>query len=258
MTGPLWYACGEDTIPAGEDWLAALERERLAQIRFTKRRTEFLLRRAVGKRAVAAVLSLGDDPATCGRIGMLNHPSGAPYVVLDGAVLDLEVSLTDRAGHAVALIRPSGSQARGPVGIDLELVEARTDGFVEDFLTAGEAAWVRARGQVAVDANLLWSAKEAALKVLKVGLRADTRTVEVRVDDTVRADGWAALEVVQVGTGASFPGWWRRDGYFVLTVVTTQPDGPPQALPGTGDLAAAEPVHSWLAAPVVRPAVPNT
>lgn len=257
MTGPLWYACGEDTIPAGEDWLAALERERLAQIRFTKRRTEFLLRRTVGKRAVAAVLSLGDDPATCGRIGMLNHPSGAPYVVLDGAVLDLEVSLTDRAGHAVALIRPSGSQARGPVGIDLELVEERTNGFVEDFLTAGEAAWVRARGQVAVDANLLWSAKEAALKVLKVGLRADTRTVEVRVDDTVRADGWAALEVVQGESGATFPGWWRRDGHFVLTVVTTHPDGPPQALPGTGNLAAAEPIHSWLAEPVVRPAGPN-
>jgi len=31
-------------------------------------------------------------------------------------------------------------------------------------------------------ANLIWSAKDAALKVLKVGLRADTREIELEFD----------------------------------------------------------------------------
>lgn len=258
MAGMRWYSCGEDAIPAGESWLVPRERERLARMRFTKRRTEYQLRRCAGKRAVAAALDLPHDPATLGRIAMLNAPGGAPYAELDGSPAGFDVSLTDRAGHAVALLGEPGSMPSGSLGVDLEIVEARSAGFVADFLTPPEQAYVAAeRERAGVDgwdaaANLIWSAKEAALKVQRVGLRADTRSVVVTVQPVARDDGWGVLGI-QSAAGESFTGWWRRDGAFLLTLATRAPAPPPAAMPGSGDLSRAIPTHSWLANPLALP-----
>jgi len=257
MSGPglQWFACGEDAIPGGTDWLVPRERERLAGMRFTKRRTEYLLRRCAGKRAVATAYGLGEAPATLARIAMLNAPGGAPYVEIDGVRTDFDISLTDRAGHAVALLGPPGSMAAGTLGIDLEIVEPRSEGFVADFLTRPEQDWVGSeRDRGAADgwdaaANLIWSAKEAALKVQRVGLRADTRSVLVTVHPLTRSDGWGELAIAST-SGDRFVGWWRRDGAFVLTLATRAAGEPPSRLPGGADLAASTPVHSWLANPL--------
>ena len=257
-----WLARGEGSIPSGEAWLHDRERERLAAMCFTKRRNEYLVRRLAAKAAVASALGLPEDVVALGRIGVLNHPTGAPYVVVDGKAPGLEVSLTDRAGWAVCLV----GRDLGALGVDLEIVEPRSRGFVTDFLTEAEQATVAACAAAGPDghdaaANLIWSAKESALKVLRVGLRADTRTVEVELADpaqvTPAASGgagvWSALEVrTRVGV---MPGWWRRDGIFLTTLVT-QPGArldPPLLLPGTADLATAEPIYSWQAHPVHEP-----
>jgi 4'-phosphopantetheinyl transferase len=255
--GLRWLACGEDVVPAGEGWLVPRERERLSRMRFTKRRTEYLLRRCAGKRAVAASLGLPTDEASLARIAMLNAPGGAPYVEIDGQRADFDISLTDRAGQAVALVGPSGSMAAGTLGIDLEIAEPRSAGFVADFLTPPEQQWVAdqraAHGADGWDAaaNLIWSAKEAALKVLRVGLRADTRSVVVTVHPVARADGWGELLID--GGAQAFPGWWRRDGAFLLTLATRTPTPPPAPMPGSADLGVAIPTHSWMANPVHRP-----
>lgn len=252
-----WLAQSEGDVAADLSWLTERERLRLERARFTKRRNEYLLRRWTGKQAVAVAVGMPRDLVTLGRIAMLNHPGGAPYVEIDGRPGGMDVSLSDRAGTAVALVGESGT-GPGTLGIDVEVVEARTEGFVRDFLTEGEAAYVRARRERdgddgwAESANLIWSAKEAALKVLRVGLRADTRTVAVTVDERRRPDGWAALTVTSV-RGHVFPGWWRRDGVFLLTLAYAAgsvPPPPPALLPGGSDLAAAVPVHSWLARPL--------
>jgi 4'-phosphopantetheinyl transferase len=256
VAGVRWLARGEATIPAGTDWLDDVERRRAAGMRYTKRRTEYLLRRYAGKSAVAAAVGLPDDPAALGRIAVLNAPTGAPYVQVDGRRLAMDVSLTDRAGWAVCLV---GADL-GAVGCDLEIVEPRSPGFVADFLTGDEQAVVAAAGALGgqardAAANLVWSAKESALKVLRTGLRADTRTVEVALPDVAplaqASAGWKPLTVTTV-LGV-LPGWWRRDGVFLLTVVAGSADAlgePPAALPGGADLATAEPVHSWLARPL--------
>lgn len=240
-------------MPPGLDWLSPRERLRLDRFRFPKRRTEYLLRRWAGKSAVARSIGWRTDSASVRRIELLNHLSGAPYAELDGRPAEIDVSLSDRAGTAVALVGPAGS-GPGSLGIDLEIVEARSDGFVDDFLTEAERDWVHARrvrdGQDGWQeaANLTWSAKEAALKVLRVGLRADTRTVEVAVDERRRADGWASL-VLTSQTAGVMPGWWRRDGVFLLTVAyppgVHRPD-PPVVVAGGVDLGTAAPLHSWM------------
>lgn len=232
-------------MPQDEHWLTEAEAARAAAMRFTKRRNEYLLRRYAGKRAVAAALGSSSDPRSLGRIGVLNRMTGAPYAQVDGRDLGLDISLTDRAGWAVCLLGPD----LGAVGVDLEIVEPRSEGFVRDFLTVAEREVVETSADSDAAANLIWSAKESALKVLRTGLRADTRTVEVKL--VPAGSGWQRLSVA---TGAGrLPGWWRRDGAFLLTVVADAMGEPPRALPGSADLAGAEPVHSWVANPLVMP-----
>lgn len=255
-----WLASGEAQIPAGRDWLTDAEGARAASMRFTKRRTEYLLRRLAGKRAVAATVGLPEDPASLRRVGVLNRPTGAPFVQVDGRDLELDISLSDRAGSAVCLVGPD----LGAVGCDLELVESRSEGFIRDFLTTAEQDFVALMPDVDsrdAAANLIWSAKESALKVLRTGLRADTRTVEVVIDDPEGLTGgharggsssWRQLTVRTVN--GPCPGWWRRDGVFLLTIAaSTGLAVPPQVLPGSADLSAAQPVHSWLQHPLADP-----
>jgi 4'-phosphopantetheinyl transferase len=245
--GHRWLALGEEALPADERWLAPAEAATLAGLRYTKRRTEFLLRRLVTKRAVASATGRSTDPATLAGIEVRNAPSGAPYLCVDGVPTELGVSISDRAGWAVCMMSPMGPLA---VGCDLELVEPRSRGFVRDFLTTAEQRLVgscTAGDERDAVANLIWSAKESALKVLGTGLRRDTRTLEV-TPDAPRDDGWGALTVRAV-EGTVFPGWWRREGQFLLTVVTRVAATAPVALQ-PGRLALAAPRHSWLDRPL--------
>ncbi len=242
-----WLAHREHDVPPSIEWLAPDEADHCASIRFTKRRTEFLLRRWTAKQAIAAVLDIDRTPASLARIEVRHRPSGAPYVHVDGRSAPVEVSMSDRAGWAVCLVGPPDRTESGPLGIDLEVVEPRSDGFVADFFTRTERDHVLAmmnpdeRDQAA---NLIWSAKEAALKVRQVGLRADTRTVEVELLGVTQPGGWAAMTVT--GVDGPMPGWWRRDGVFVLTIVSAGHSDPPQLLPTGSDLATGVPVHSWI------------
>lgn len=246
-----WLARGEIELPGHLDWLSERERAEVAALRFTKRRVEYLTRRWTAKHAIVAELSLAADLDAMRRIEVRHHQSGAPWVALDDHPVDIDISLTDRAGWAVCLVRHGAPP--GSLGIDLELVEPRSDGFVSDFLTAAEQHFVATRSTSDAHdlaANLIWSAKESALKVLRVGLRADTRSVEVAIDGDVRTDGWASL-VVTHEDGTLFPGWWRRDGSFVLTIATTADGPPPTRSDVSADLATAAPVHSWIDQPLV-------
>jgi len=225
-----WLARGEDLLPTGTQWLAPAEAARAAGLHYTKRRTEYLLRRLVAKHGVAAVTGRSTDPAALASIEVRNAPSGAPYVLVEGAPLELDVSITDRAGWAVCVLGGTDGIG-GPVGCDLELVEPRSPGFVRDFLTEAEQRFVTARPageERDAAANLMWSAKESVLKVLRTGLRRDTRSVEVTAG-APRADGWGALSVRST-EGRLFPGWWRREGRFLLTVATAVASPPPVAL----------------------------
>ncbi len=102
------------------------------------------------------------------------------------------------------------------------------------------------------NSNLIWSAKEAALKVFHTGLRADTRSVEVSLGTGHEVGGWEPL-VVEDRTGAtegSLTGWWRRDHNYVVTVVTCERDNPPHLLEAGSSLAEARPSQSWMVAPL--------
>jgi len=237
-----WLARGMHDVPVSPDWLSAAETARLATLRYPKRRTELRLARFTAKLAIASALGLGTDHDTLARIEVRPAPTGAPLAYLSGRRAPVSVSLTDRADWAVCLVARAGAT----VGCDLELVEARSDAFVHDWFTPRERDLVRAAGERHdLLANLVWSAKESALKVLQTGLRRDTRSVEVDIVDLDGHAHWAEV-VVRAREGAVFPGWWRRYGDFLLTVAADTVHDPPVCVETPPPLAGAVPSHRWL------------
>jgi 4'-phosphopantetheinyl transferase len=242
-----WLARGEDQLPATADWLSPAECSRADALRYTKRRTDFLLGRWTLKLAVARVLGWPDDPAVLARIEGRNAPSGAPRLYIDGQPAAHGVSLTDRAGCAVCLV----ADRAVAVGCDVEIVEPRSDAFVRDYLTPAEQRLVGAAGPAwDMTANLIWSAKESALKVLETGLRRDTRSVEVALTELSPPERtWSALRV-RTAEGEIFPGWWRRSGSFLLTVCWPDGGPPPAALEARSPIDTMLPSHRWVDRPV--------
>jgi 4'-phosphopantetheinyl transferase len=231
-------------VPADDAWLSPREAAWIARMRFPKRRGEFRLGRWTAKKALA--LHLGRPADDLGAIEIDRAADGAPAPLVDGRPADAYVTMTDRADQAVCLVGPPGPA----LGCDLELVEPRSDAFVGDFLTTAEQRLVAAAGDAdarSLLANLVWCGKEAALKVLRTGLRRDTRSVEVSLPDGPLVDGWSPL-LVREAEGTVFPGWWQRFGAFVLTVAATEPFTPPRPLADPPGLATAAPAHSWLSA----------
>ncbi|MFC4534116.1 4'-phosphopantetheinyl transferase family protein [Sphaerisporangium dianthi] len=248
-----WLARAETDVPAGGDWLSAAEAKRAGAMRFSKRRTEYLTARWTAKQALRRYPPAQPYPASAGlaELEVRNRPSGAPEAYAAGRPLPVGISLTDRAGWAVCLLT-AGPEA---IGCDLELVEPRSAAFVADCFTSAEG---RFAGGDHLRANLVWSAKESALKVLGTGLRKDTRSVEVTVaggrdpgepgDGDGNADGWGAL-TVRTTEGTVMHGWWRRFGAFVLTVAADRPVPVPVSLEDPPALASATPAHTWLTRP---------
>ncbi len=241
--GLRWLSQGMADAPADDGWLSPAEAAYVAKLRFAKRRTEFRLGRWTAKAAIARYLGLGSSLEALRRIVIDRAADGAPLPLLDGRPAPLYLTMTDRADQAVCLDGPPGPA----LGCDLELVEPRSERFVADYLTAAEQALVAAapEGEARhLQANLIWCGKESALKVLRTGLRRDTRSVEVSFPPGPPVGGWQALSVRAV-EGATFPGWWQCFGAFVLTVAATAPFPPPVSLVDPPGLASATPAHGW-------------
>ena len=200
--------------------------------------------RWTAKNAIALFLKRPCSPESLHAVEIDRAPDGAPAPLVDDRPAPASISMTDRADQAICVVGPPGVG----LGCDLELVEPRSDAFVADYLTAAEQRIV---GQPSdreghdLRANLIWCGKESALKVLRTGLRRDTRSVEVSFPDEPPVDGWAAMRV-HATEGAEFPGWWRRYGDFLLTVAASRPIEPPRPLVDPPGLATAVPAHEWL------------
>lgn len=234
-TGPatgLWVlGARRDQVPPGEAWLSARERTVLAGLRFERRRADWLLGRWAAKRAVAAWLRLGGgEPPELHGVEILAATDGAPEVFVHGEP-GPSLSLSHRQGEALVAVADPATL----VGCDLEWIEARSDAFVADYLTPSEQALVAAVPESRdLAANLLWSAKEATLKLLRQGLRRDPRWVEARPELPAPGSShgaWRSLETATDGSPtATYLGWWLRTGNRVSTVIADPRHSAPREL----------------------------
>jgi len=208
-----WLLLTASALPEGEGWLGPQERNVFAGLRLPKRRSEWSLGRFAAKRALASFARID----ALDRIQVIAAEDGAPEAFIDGRMLRWGISISHRDDLAACVIAPSRK-----VGCDLEAVEPRTSRFVNDFFTERERLEVERTEDSHRDrlVALTWSAKESALKVLRVGLRRDTRSVEVEIDDLETAEpGWHPLRATVNPERQAFRGWWRQERSLVLTVV---------------------------------------
>lgn len=223
MPSPGWLTRSVADLPRGDDWLGPGERRVLAGLTVDKRRSDWRLGRFCAKAAVAGWLGVAPS-----RLEIVAAADGAPEARLDGEPAPVALALSHRAGRALAVVGDADLR----IGCDLEVVEPRSQAFLDDWLTPAErAALAGADGaRRALVANLLWSAKEAAAKARREGLRLDLR------DALAEADGlgserpeWRALSV-RWSDGDVARGWWRAEPGWVMTVAGDPPPGPPRGL----------------------------
>lgn len=215
------------SLPA-EEFLSPRELETFAGLRFEKRRAEWLHGR------FAAHLLLHQQYPQCGyaQFEVLNQPSGAPSVFLNASPLPLTLSISHRqhAAFCALCLVP-----RISIGADLEFNEPRSAAFVHDFFTADEVTQIETsppehRRRLA---NLIWSAKESALKALRLGLRLDTRQVHISgiSPDFSNPAQWQPFTIhTPIQPALHWQGWWQTRRDYLLTLAACCPSSDPVIL----------------------------
>ena len=238
-----WLQQSEADLPGTDDWLSESEAARLLSFRFAKRRADWRLGRWTAKRAVAASLRLPADHRSFKQIEIVPASTGQPEVILHDQPDRVTISISHRGGFALCAVALGDAE----LGCDLEIVEPRSHAFTADYFTEKEQELIaQTNGEErSLLVSLLWSAKESALKALHVGLRADTRSLEVKGLDLLGLPGreaatdsieggvssellnlfvsnWRALQVQCIGGTALF-GWWQHSNDLIRTIVANLP-----------------------------------
>ena len=228
-------------LPAGAAshpaaWLGPEERRRLGSFRVEKRRGDWLRGRLAAKCLVARVLGeTGHSEPSPDALEIVAEPSGAPTVRLAGGkALPVGVSISHSEGSAFCAAW-GGAPGDLSAGVDLERIAPRSEGLVRDFFRPAEAsAWETLAPGSARDAfaTAVWSAKEAVLKALRLGLTVDTRSVEILLSRSPapgvpglprpEGGGWMGFAACCApglpGGDRLLAGFWREQDGFVLSV----------------------------------------
>ena len=160
----------------------------------------------------------------CQDIQITNEESGRPVLdLLNHKFLKTQLSISHRDRLAFCAI---SFDSHLKIGADLELVEERFQGFVEDFFTPNEIDLVNNYTGILHQqiVTIIWSAKEAILKACGSGLRVDTRQVEIiGIEDMPSnestAQKWYAIKATYPFSRKDpWKLWWKPFREYVLTL----------------------------------------
>jgi 4'-phosphopantetheinyl transferase len=164
----------------------------------------------------------------------------------------------DRAFCAAVGMLSSGEITGGMLGADIERIETRSPGFVEAYFTETESALLERAPARSRDilVTATWSAKEAALKALHLGLTVDTRSATCLIEPVLE-DGlpWTPFQIqwdvrrlnsiAQLsGDIPHLLGWWRIMDGFVLTLAAEPGNTPLEFCSYPGETAWEETLTS--------------
>ncbi|MFV9506724.1 MAG: 4'-phosphopantetheinyl transferase family protein [Oscillochloridaceae bacterium umkhey_bin13] len=210
------------TWPA-ETWLSPPELARLGELRVVKRRDDWLLGRWTAKRLAQQVLGGTENPPALSQFTIHPAADGAPELWREGQPVPRSISISHSHGQALCALGVEGSR----VGADIERVNLQAPDFLRDYLTTAEhtllaSASPAARPTLAI---AIWSAKEAVLKALRLGLTVDTLRLSCLVPlDPNANQTWVPFTVdcdPQL-CAAAITGWWRLDDPFVMTLAVIE------------------------------------
>lgn len=200
--------------------LGAEELRYYRQIRFAKRRHEWLAGRYALKRLLSTVYDeyMNMDYRD---LQLIKTETGAACLEVNGSIrTDTRISLSHSNGYVYCACAAMGNH----LGVDLELVEERASALTQDFFTRNEVAQLEKSPvqERSFWTTLIWSSKEAVLKALLTGLKVDTRSIDVDLSSSMPADkGWNSIRfTTTLTTEKSLRLYWRREDKFVLTICT--------------------------------------
>ncbi len=229
--------------------LTAAELAELDAFKVRKRRQDWLLGRWTAKHLVQAHLTeTTGQPLSLDQLTIKHEADGAPYVTLHDVTpertLPVSLSISHSNGYAFCALydaqldenlEPNARAAAVKsisIGADIEHIEPRERSFITDFFTSSEIDAIEQMpaAQQAALVTAIWSAKEAVVKALRVGLRVDTRAIECQFtplpNETVSSNDWTPFGIAtQQTTLGQFTGWWRTVDNFVLTLAVRSNQG---------------------------------
>lgn len=216
----------DGVVPQG--LLNATEEARFHQLRTPQRRHTWLLGRWTAKHLLQSYLAQEwGVPTAFEHLTIANAATGAPYAVFHNGAAgipqleSLRLSISHRRDQAFcALATIEG----GEIGVDIEWIEPRASCFVEDYFTQKEQQLVYGMSVEQQDTYItaIWSAKEAVLKALQLGLTVDTRRICITPHQLITGD-WSAIDIccderLTPNGVTAFNGWWRIESGYVLTL----------------------------------------
>jgi 4'-phosphopantetheinyl transferase len=219
MTTPLiyWNLVDSSRVPENNAWLSEEELQQLQSFRFEKRRKDWLLGRWTAKQLIQSVFAKENDLSS-EQICIKNETSGAPYSMIKVEKLQASLSISHRGNLASTAICTDPNIM---IGIDLEEIESKSRGFIEDYFTPAETEFVFAlpQKQQAWAASLLWSGREAILKALKTGLRYDTREIVLQCPSFILKDEWEPIHIIKSPEKQdSTHLFWRKLENYLITL----------------------------------------
>ncbi len=230
MLSVYWLLQRASEVPASDEWLSASERADLARFWAPKRIRDWRLGRWAAKRALALVQVAGTssfEPASWSVVSIRANEGGAPCALVGETEGPWAISLSHSGEHGLCAV----AERPAAIGCDIETIGRRGEEFVLDWFTEAErqrVAAVTTHDERSQMTTLVWSAKESALKALGVGLRLDTREVEVDIGDRREPRSWSPLAVRT--SARTLHGWWMIDGDLAITIVTDPSPDLPRAL----------------------------
>lgn len=202
------------------------------------------------ERTPAALLP-AEQPVLVPLIAEAGRRPGELVPAALGVRLPLSLSISHSGDTAFCALHPlndGGVRKSAPslslaqLGADIEAVEPRSALFLQQFFSTVEVDLVEqaASEQRNVLATAIWSAKEAVLKALRLGLTVDTRRVvclptRPSYPGSPEAQAWLAVEIKCDPTllqlyaerarqdpaeALTLAGWWRTANGYVLTLAS--------------------------------------
>ncbi len=206
----------QDT-PDDQSWLSASELEQYQRFRFPKRQKEWLAGRFVGKSLLKALV-FEAEPILLDQLTIQNEPGGTPFIRYDQNRLNGSLSLSHRELFSAAAWCDDEEVS---IGIDLEVIETKSTGFIEDYFSKEESKSVLSLPveQRDLAASLLWSGKEAVLKALKMGLRIDTRKLIFELPEIQQKESWSRLTIlVSPGGAENIQLFWKCMDNMIISL----------------------------------------
>jgi 4'-phosphopantetheinyl transferase len=222
-----WLIQNLPDVPDKNDWLSPREHSILSGLHVPKRRNDWRLGRWTAKQACR--IFKPDLFPDMTQMEIIAADDGGPdvYFAAEGRA-PVSLSISHSNGRGMSAVALDGIA----VGCDLERIETKSLDFFEDYFTPEEISFCSRMTEsfYPVACYLVWSAKESCLKVLREGLRRDTRSIRIEAQLPSGEGAWARWTGHCRITSRTFYGFWKQDDGFMYAIGSENPDAMPREL----------------------------